>query len=136
MATEKEISERRKEVSGQVSAQTRAPALGLLAISWALLTAHDEPLKAMAMHPNRNAILAMSFVAASILAFDLLQYVAYTNVADKALKKAEQSVSREALYDEDWVYRAAGWLYHAKFYLLTAGALLLLYVMITMAFSL
>lgn len=120
-----------------MSAQTRASALGLLAISWALLTAHDEPLKTMAMHPNRNAILAMSFVAALILAFDLLQYVAYTNVADKALRKAEQSVMREALYDgEDRVYRAAGWLYHAKFYLLTAGALLLLYAMLTMAFSL
>lgn len=62
------ILDRKKEASGQVSAQTRAYALGMMAISWALLTAHDEPLKSMAAHASRYLMLSMSVVGMLVLA--------------------------------------------------------------------
>ena len=131
MATEKELLERQKEVSGQVSAQTRASALGLLAISWALLTAHDQPLQHMAAHVPQYEDLALSFLAVGVLVFDLLQYVFYTQNAVAAVKRAEDSPIKEAIYDYDAVsYKAARFCYYAKFVVLVVAAGLLLLIFI------
>ena len=45
-----DVYARKKEASAQVSTQTRTLAFGFLGISWALLTAHDDPLKSMVGH--------------------------------------------------------------------------------------
>lgn len=135
MPTLDKLLERKKEVSSQVSAQTRASALGFLAISWAVLTAHDEPLKTMASHVPRLVVLAMAVMAALILAFDLLQYVAYTAVADEAIKRAEQSPdSKAATFNTDlWTYKTGSFFYRAKFWLLTAAGALLAWSFVAMA---
>jgi hypothetical protein len=131
MATVQQILDRLKEVSGQVSAQTRTLALGFLGISWALLTAHDEPLRTMALHVNRLLILALACFAILVIAFDLLQYVAATAVADEAFDRAEKSEEQEALFLRDsFAYQAQAFLYHSKFCLLAVGALLLAIIFI------
>lgn len=131
MPTLDQIKDRKKEVSGQVSAQTRTTALGLLAISWALLTAHDEPLKTMAAHANRYSVLGLGVSAAVILALDLLQYVAYTKLADDALKLAEKSQDKCACYDDkSKAFRFGAYLYHGKFLVLAVAAFDLIWIAI------
>jgi hypothetical protein len=125
-----DIYARKKEASGQVSSQTRSLALGFLAITWALLTAHDQPLQAMASHVNRYIVLVFATVAILVLVCDLLQYVAITNFTDKAYKTAAKATPQEGQYDEKSVaYRAQAFLYKAKFYLLSADAFLLLLIL-------
>jgi hypothetical protein len=126
-----EILERKKEVSGQVSAQTRALALGMLAISWALLTTPYEPLLSMASHVNRSLILGLAVCAVVVIVLDLLQYVAATSVAEKATQEAEKANHRTATYDNNsFAYKAQAYLYHAKFVLLIVAGLLLLVIFI------
>jgi hypothetical protein len=125
-----DIYARKKEASGQVSSQTRSLALGFLAITWALLTAHDQPLQAMASHVNRYIVLVFATVAILVLACDLLQYVAITSFTDEAYKAAEKATPQEGQYDQTSVaYRAQAFLYRAKFYLLSADAVLLLLIL-------
>ena|ERR1700722_13376322 len=125
------ILERKKEVSGQVSTQTRTLALGFLAISWALLTAHDEPLHTMATHVSRYLILALAVSSVLVIASDLLQYVAATSVAQDAINRAEKVTPPAATYDNtSRAYKAQAFLYHSKFWLLSLGALLLLFIFI------
>ena len=134
MPTLGELRERKKEVSGQVSAQTRTSALGLLAVSWGLLTAHDEPLKTMAARVSHAALWGMAVVAFLVLACDLLQYVASTAVANEALHRAEESADQKALYDtSSFAYKVADLLYFTKFGFLLVGAFLLIWVFVELA---
>ncbi len=126
MATLQEILDRKREVSGQVSAQTRALALGMLAISWALLTTPYEPLLSMASHVSRPLILGLAVVAVLVLVMDLLQYVAATSVAEKATQDAEKSAQLTAAYDSSSLaYRAQAFLYYAKFVLLIVAGVMM-----------
>lgn len=126
MATLQEILDRKREVSGQVSAQTRALALGMLAISWALLTTPYEPLLSMASHVSRPLILGLAVVAVLVLVMDLLQYVAATSVAEKATQDAEKSAQLTAAYDSSsFVYRAQAFLYYCKFVLLIVAGVMM-----------
>lgn len=126
MATQKDLLERQKEVSGQVSAQTRTSALGLLAISWALLTAHDQPLEAMAAHVPQYQKLALAVLGMFVLVFDMLQYVSATKDVGKALAKAEKDPNKEADYDYDaFTYKAILRCYRLKFSVLTIAGILL-----------
>jgi hypothetical protein len=112
----KEIYARKKEASGQVSTQTRSLALGMLAISWALLTVHDDPLKTMATHVNRDWILGLAMVSVVVIICDLLQYVAITSMAGEALIRAENANPQAALYDNKlFAYRVQKYLYYGKF---------------------
>lgn len=134
MPTLKEIADRRKEVSGQVSTQTRTLALGLLAIGWALLTAKDgEPIKLMATRAGRSPVLTAIFCALATIACDLLQYVAATSVAQDALERAEKSEQKTARYNlNSYTYRFQLLLYRGKFWCLALGSLLMLLVFIRM----
>lgn len=126
MATLQEILDRKREVSGQVSAQTRALALGMLAISWALLTTPYEPLLSMARHVSRLLILGLAVVAVLVLVMDLLQYVAATSVAEKATQEAEKSAQLTAAYDSSsFAYRAQAFLYYGKFVLLVVAGVMM-----------
>ena len=131
--TLEELYERKKEVSGQVSAQTRTSALGLLAISWALLTAHDPPLRSLVEKVDRRFLLAIAVSAVAVIAMDLLQYVAATTATDAALKEARTADPPEANYNDDsFSYRAIGWMYRGKFVALAVGAVVLFGVFIRM----
>jgi hypothetical protein len=127
-----EIWVRKKEASAQVSAQTRALALGLLAVAWALLTAHDDPLKSMAVHIPSYRFLALAAVSVLVLVLDMLQYVATTRMAETTYRNAESNNQTEnVLYDpESCAYKAQAFFYHAKFYALSAAALVMLLIFV------
>ena len=123
MPTLDEVYARKRQASGQVSTQTRTLAFGFLAIAWALLTAHDEPLKSLAAHVPSYLILAFSLASVVVLALDMLQYVALTHMAESTHRKAEATGQKEGiLYDEEsCAYKAQAFFYHAKFYILAAS---------------
>ncbi len=124
MRTLAEIYARKKEASGQVSTQTRNLALGFLAISWALLTAHDEPLRSMAANLNRYAILLLAASSVLVLACDLLQYVFITLMAEQTATRAVNAHLSEAQYDKrSCAYRVQAVMYQAKFWIVVAGSL-------------
>lgn len=133
MLSLKDLYERRKETSAQVGAQTRTSGLGLLAISWALLTAHDQPLQAMTKRVPETVLLGIGIFGVLTVTFDLLQYVSATKAADRAIETAKKSESKEAQYDDQWFsWRAIAWMYHGKFIALSCGATLLLAAVILM----
>jgi hypothetical protein len=120
------LLDRKKEASGLVSAQIRTLALGFIAISWTLLTAHDEPLKTMSSHVNRYFVLFLAASGVLVMAFDLLQYVAVTAMADKAARLAEAAPSEQAQYDSGSIaYKAQAFFFWSKFVILAVGAILL-----------
>jgi hypothetical protein len=127
----KEIYARKKEASGQVSTQTRSLALGMIAISWALLTVHDDPLKTMATHVNRDWILGLAVVSVVVIICDLFQYVATTSMAGEALIRAENANPPAALYDDKLcAYKAQKYLYYGKFVILVIAFIILAVIFI------
>ena len=129
------ILERKKDVSGQISAQTRTLALGMLAISWALLTVHDDPLRTMAAHVGRPLLLAFAVCSVLVIVFDLFQYVAGNQVVDSAIKAAETSPKGEAQYNAgSLAYKAQALLFWGKVVFL-AGAAVMLTVIFVRLFS-
>lgn len=80
----------------------------------------------MAGNVNRYVILGLAFLSVLIIAFDLLQYIAVTRMAEVTGKKAEGAGLQEALYDqESYPYKAQAFFYHAKFATLVLASLLL-----------
>jgi hypothetical protein len=129
----KDIYARKKEASGQVSTQTRTLALGMLAISWALLTVHDEPLKSMALHVHRFWILGLAVLSVLVIVCDMFQYVAITSMAGEALTRAEASNSnpQAAKYNNNlFAYKAQAFLYRTKFIILALAFALLVWIFI------
>jgi len=127
-----EIWARKKEASAQVSAQTRAMALGFLAVAWALLTAHDQPLRSMAEQIPSYLLLVLAAVSVLVLVLDMLQYVAITKMAEDTYLKAEkENQTNDVLYDpQSRAYKAQALFYHAKFYALSAAAAVLLAIFV------
>ena len=71
-------------------------------------------------------VLWLAIFAVIVVALDLLQYVAATKVAEKALKDAEHAANRTAKYDDQsFAYKAQVRLYQWKFVALVIGGLLL-----------
>jgi hypothetical protein len=125
----KDIYARKKEASGQVSTLTRGLALGFLGISWTLFTAHDEPLHSMAANVNRYFIIFLAAASVLVITCDLLQYVAITRMAEETYRRAEKAKPQEASYDDSsFAYKAQAVLYHAKFWVLAAGSVLLVVI--------
>jgi hypothetical protein len=125
----KDIYARKKEASGQVSTQTRTLALGMLAISWALLTVHDEPLKTMATHIHQRWILSLAVVSVFVIVCDMFQYVAITSMAGEALARAEKAKLTETTYEEKlFAYKAQNYLYFGKFWILAVCFALLVFI--------
>jgi len=132
MPTLDEVYARKKEASSQVSTQTRTLAFGFLAIAWSLLTVHDDPLKTMTGRVPTYLILALAAVSILVLVLDMFQYVAVTNMAERAYHKAEAAGQKDnILYDDDsCAYKAQGFFYHAKFWVLGTGSLVLIAIFV------
>ena len=121
-----EIYVRKKEASGQVSAQTRSLALGYLAVSWALLTAHDEPLRSMAANVSRPLVVLLAAGSFLVLFCDFWQYLAITSMSKAAALQAEQAEQQVALYNEDsFAFRAQAFLYQAKIWIVIGTTMIL-----------
>lgn len=132
MPTLDEVYSRKKEASGQVSTQTRTLAFGFLAITWSLLTVHDDPLKTMAGRVPTYLLLTLAAISVLVLVLDMLQYVAITNMAESAYRKAEDAKQKtDVLYEkESCAYKAQAFFYHTKFYVLGSGFLVLLAIFV------
>jgi hypothetical protein len=66
-------------------------------------------------------------ISVVVIACDLLQYVAITSMAEKALAVADKDPNRNAPYDnKSFAYRAQAVFYYMKFWLLVGGSGLLL----------
>lgn len=123
MLKQEEIYARKKEASGLVSTQARSLALGFLAIAWALLTAHDEPLRSMAANVNQDLILASALCSVLVLGLDILQYIAVTSFAERAYKLAGKKSNKEGQYDEkSFAYKAHAFFYFAKVWVFIIGS--------------
>jgi hypothetical protein len=125
-----QIYERKKEASSQVSALTRSIAFSFLGIAWMLLTARDDPLKSMSMHVPICLLVLLIIGSVLILIFDILQYVAVTNMADKAFHDAEREGKKDNIkYDPNSLaYKSQAFFYHAKFYTLCVVTAVLIIV--------
>jgi hypothetical protein len=88
MPAYEKIYDRKKEASAQVSTLTRNLALGFIGVSWALLTAHDEPLHSMAGNVGQYRLLSLAAISVVIIACDLLQYVAITSMAENSVGRS------------------------------------------------
>jgi hypothetical protein len=122
---------RKKEASGQVSTLTRTLALGELALSWAFLTVHEDPLKWMVKHVPSFLILALTAATLLVIAFDLLQYVAITKMADDAINRTEGLKAQEGQYNANSLaYQAQKFCYKTKFGMLLIASALLLVIFI------
>lgn len=118
-----EIYARKKEASAQVSTQGRTLAVGYIAFSWALLTAHDDPLKTMAGHVPAWMTLTLAIVSVLMLIVDMLQYVAITNMAESTYRMAESEGKTEGLYDpKSCAYKAQAFFYKFKFFVLIVAS--------------
>ncbi len=127
----KDIYDRKKETSGQVSTLTRGLALAFIGVAWTLLTVHEEPMHTMAANVSKYLVLILAAISVLVLVCDLLQYVAATNVAEDALKRAEKAEDKKALYDNSsCAYKVQKYLYFSKFYILSAGSVALLIIFI------
>lgn len=134
MVTLEQMFSEKKEVSAQVSTQVRTAGVSFIAVSWALLTAHDDTLKKMSANVNHLAVLFLAAVGFSILACDLLQYVATVRFTDSAIRSAKNANPPEGLYDSDsWAYKANGLFFKSKFYLLVLGAATLVWIFVGLA---
>lgn len=90
---------------------------------------HDDPLKTMATHVNRDWILGLVVVSVVVIICDLFQYVAITSMAGEALTRAENADPQAALYDNKlFAYRAQKYLYFGKFLILLIAFVILVVI--------
>jgi hypothetical protein len=68
--------------------------VGFVAVAWALLTAHDDPLRSMAGHVPSWLILTLAVLSVVVLILDMFQYVAITSMADAAYRICRFSLRR------------------------------------------
>jgi len=131
MASLSDILARQKDVSGQLSTQTRTLALGFLAFAWALLTAHDDPLKTMAANAGRTLPMLLAAVSVLVLVCDWFQYYFGAEAAKATAAVAENAVPQEATYDRTSLdYRMQWGLYYLKLALLAVGFAVLLIIFV------
>ena len=120
-----------KESTGQVSTLTRSLALGYLAVCWALLTAHDEPLHSMAANVNRYYVLALAACSVLFLTCDLFQYFATARSAEEAVSRAKAVNPAQAdLNQKSFAYRSQVVMFFSKFVLAVLGGLLLIAIFV------
>jgi len=136
MLTIAEIRQRKREASGFASTQIRSLALAFIAVSWALLSAHDEPLKTMMAvlnkHvANRYLVLSLAGIGFLITTFDLLQYLAIVWMTTTAERIADASPLKQGQIKKNSVaYKSQSAFFWAKASLIPIGGCLLLVIFV------
>ena len=122
-----EIIKRRSEFSGQLSTQCRALSAGILAFTWALMTAKDGPVKEPGNLVGSRATLNLGGIALLVilvLTADAVQYYAALRVENRCLEKMGSNDS--AMYDQDLSYSVQRVAFGAKLVGLAIAVLWLL----------
>lgn len=99
-----EVVEELRFISDRISTQVRTLALGLLAISWAILVGDSSFLKQLSEQFGRNLLL-IAAMSIFVLLLDFLQYVAAYAYVDGVRKKAESQGKAETDYPTGGLWR-------------------------------
>ncbi len=101
-------------ITDRISTQVRTVALGLAALSWALLLGESQAAAAAAAQMKLGLLLVGTLAVATLL-FDFSQYVFAFLDTDRVREEAEDSDAKEAEYDyEKWTYRLRSFFFWGK----------------------
>lgn len=111
MASEKDILDRRKEMSDKISTQVRTLGIGILAFTWGLVVSDSAVAKGIATDLKWHLLLIGCLAIVVILA-DFLQYACGHQVALRTLRKMEAEGKDSAEYD----YKDPFWVWQTRFF--------------------
>jgi hypothetical protein len=111
MASEKDILDRRKEMSDKISTQVRTLGIGLLAFTWGIVVSDSAVAKGIAADLKWHLLLIGCLAIVVILA-DFLQYACGHQVALRTLRKMEADGKDSAEYD----YTDPFWIWQTRFF--------------------
>ena len=111
MASEKDILDRRKEMSDNISTQVRTLGIGLLAFTWGLVVSDSAVAKSITSDLKWHLLLIGCLAIVVILA-DFLQYACGHQVALRTLRKMEADGKDSAEYD----YKDPFWIWQTRFF--------------------
>jgi hypothetical protein len=124
MPTREEVVKAYGEASNQLSTQCRTLSLGILALSWAMLTSKDSPLRegAKSLSPALKwNLVGIEAAVILVLAIDAWHYVLALHVEDKARTKIGDNPT--VMYDKDVWYVLAKRAFWSKLIALGATAI-------------
>lgn len=93
MATRKEIAEKKKEISAQISSLTRTLSLAVLAITWLFLSGDKDAPAVLQSIPRWQAV-CIAFLCALALTLDFLQYILAYCQLENDLERAKKREAR------------------------------------------
>jgi len=127
-----EVTSELQWVSDRLSSQVRYLAAGLLAITWALITAPVE--RSLPIRPRGLIVVAVLAILA--LTVDLVQYAAAHRLVNSRRKRLELSEEPDDGYDpKNLWYRTRGGCFYCKVPLMIAACLAFLLAIIPPLFG-
>jgi hypothetical protein len=129
MASKADIQKELGFVTGQLSTQVRALALGILAFTWGLFISNSPFARSLTARLNRH-LVGVSIIAVMTMSFDFLQYLmGYINV-DSLFNSVEADGATEGSYKYDGLsWKARKWCFRAKIFTLIVAILWLVSVL-------
>ena len=131
----KEITEELEFISDKLSTQVRTVAIGLLAITWAILVGDSSFLRKLSEGLGKRLLL-IAVLSVFVLLVDFIQYVIGYVYVYKALKAAEAENLTEIDYDPDSsLYQFRSILFWTKQFVLIVTLVLFLVVLACYIYS-
>jgi hypothetical protein len=127
--------DRKKEVTGETSNQTRALAAGLLIFLWAIFTGTSPLTLTLTRHFSSFLLLAGMFEVMALFC-DFFQYIVAHEAAKDALERASKEEHQGPVFNPtSWVYKAQTWFFNSKIICLLIGSALIALVILLYALS-
>lgn len=124
--TLEELNQQLDAYSDRVSTQLRTINLGVLGITWLLLSKQHDLTEIASRIPQRG-LLCIALACIMTLGFDILQYRFAERAVEDTFDRAEKSASKKAAYYADSLaYRAQNWCYRLKVTITGLNALALI----------
>jgi len=131
----KEIAKELEFISDKLSTQVRTVALGLLAITWAILVGDSTFLRKLSEGLGKSLLL-IAVLSIFVLLVDFIQYVIGYIYVHKTLKAAERQDLTEIDYDpESSLYRFRSILFWTKQFVLIVTLVFFLGVLACYVYS-
>ena len=131
----KEIAKELEFISDKLSTQVRTVALGLLAITWAILVGDSTFLRKLSEGLGKRLLL-IAVLSILVLLVDFIQYVIGYMYVHKTLKAAERQDLTEIDYDpESPLYRFRSILFWTKQFVLIVTLVFFLGVLACYVYS-
>ena len=128
MTTFKEIHDRRNYYGERISNQVRIIAIGLLAITWAVIIGETR-LPNIRPEDSSTILIRVGTIAILVLFCDFAQYFfAYSNT-QLTLRKMDKKGLKEGVFEYNWLYYIGVFFFWAKQLLLILGVLLFLNIL-------